>query len=89
MLEAPAPPGTVNGLLLGVIKMELKINSFLRRAAVTAKLCAAAFVPGLVPESCCAGAECHLGAGGTAQGIPRGHGHIAGDIASPHRAPHG
>ena len=36
------PPGTVNGLLLRVIKMELKINSFLQRAAVVAEPCAAA-----------------------------------------------
>lgn len=42
MLEVLALLGTVNGLLLGVIKTELKINSFLQRATVVAELCAAA-----------------------------------------------
>lgn len=37
--------------------MELKINSVLQHATVVAKLRAAAFLPGLVPESSGAGAE--------------------------------
>lgn len=88
-----APPGAVNGLLFGVIKMELKINSLLQHAAVVAKLRAADFVPGLVPESGGAGAEavspgCWWHGTGCPQGARRAAAttshrcHLAGDITS-------
>lgn len=89
MLEVLALLGTVNGLLLGVIKTELKINSFLQRATVVAELCAAAQVPGLVPRSSCVGAKCHQGADGIALGVSKGHGCIPGDVTSHHHVPCG
>lgn len=74
--------------------MELKINSVLQHAMVVAKLRAAAFLPGLVPESSGAGAEamspgCWWHGMECPQGARRAVAatshrcHLAGDITSP------
>jgi len=90
MPGAPAPRGAVNGLLLRVIKMELKINSLLQRAAVVARLRAAAVVPGLSPASSGMGvgvAGAHRLAGSSTQGP---HAVAATSLGTPlpwHRSP--
>lgn len=90
MPEPLAPPGAVNGLLLRVIKMELKINSLLQHTVVVAQPRAAAVVPGLSPERNWIGVEVEGGhhlAGGSTQ-APRAVAATSLGTALPrHRSP--
>lgn len=92
MPELLAPLGAVNGLLLRLIKMELKINSPFQHTVVMAQPRATAIVPGLPPGRNWIGVEmegehCPVSGGTQLCGLwlpsPCGHHHLGTIPCSP------